>query len=188
MRMNNCLIIATCRIERFHCRGLKEYGQYGKIDNLNITLNGNRVECVVDDAVPLLYKGALDFTDNTGGGTGYTYDGDGRLTGDKNRGIAKIDYDASGNPRRVQFTDGSVTEYVYTAAGEKLRAIHRTAAPNISVAFWQIKELTASETLNVDSTDYFGNLTAENGEAEIYNFVGGYSMFLHTVILLFVNK
>ena len=93
VRMNNCLIIATCRIERFHCRGLKEYGQYGKIDNLNITLNGNRVERVADDAAPLLYKGALDFTDNTGGGTGYTYDGDGRLTGDKNRGIAKIDYE-----------------------------------------------------------------------------------------------
>ena len=175
-------------IERFQRRGLKQDGQYGKIDNLNITLSGNRVAHVADDAAPLLYKDALDFKDNPEGGTEYTYDGDGRLTGDKNRGIAKIDYDAVGYPRRVQFTDGSVTEYVYTAAGEKLRAIHRTAAPNISVAFWQIKELTASETLNVDSTDYFGNLTAENGEAEIYNFVGGYSMFLHTVILLFVNK
>ena len=188
VRMNNCLIIATCRIERFHCRGLKEYGQYGKIDNLNITLNGNRVERVADDAAPLLYKGALDFTDNIGGGTEYTYDGDGRLTGDKNRGIAKINYDAAGYPQRVQFMDGSVTEYVYTAAGEKLRAVHRTAAPNVSVAFGQAKELTASETLNVDSTDYYGNLTAENGEAKIYNFGGGYSIFLYTVILLFVNK
>ena len=168
---------ANGAIERFQRRGLKQDGQYGKIDNLNITLNGNRVERVADDAAPLLYKGALDFTDNTGGGTEYTYDGDGRLTGDKNRGIAKIDYDATGYPRRVQFMDGSVTEYVYTAAGEKLRAIHRTAAPNVSVAFGQTKELTASETLNVDSTDYFGSLTAENGEAKIYNFGGGYCTF-----------
>ena len=168
---------ANGAIERFQRRGLKQDGQYGKIDNLNIVLNGNRVERVADDAAPLLYKGALDFTDNTGGGTEYTYDGDGRLTGDKNRGIAKIDYDASGNPRRVQFMDGSVTEYVYTAAGEKLRAVHRTAAPNVSVAFGQTKELTASETLSVDSIDYFGNLTAENGEAKIYNFGGGYCTF-----------
>ena len=164
-------------IERFQRRGLKQDGQYGKIDNLDITLNGNRVTHVVDDAAPLLYKGALDFTDNTDGGTEYTYDGDGCLTGDKNRGIAKIDYDATGYPRRVQFMDGNVTEYVYTAAGEKLRTIHRTAAPNISVGFGQTKELTASETLNVDSTDYYGSLTAENGEAKIYNFGSGYCTF-----------
>ena len=37
--------------------------------------------------------------------------------------------------------------------------------------------MTASETLNVDSTDYYGNLTAENGEATIYNFGGGYCTF-----------
>ena len=43
--------------------------------------------------------------------------------------------------------------------------------------FGQTKELTASETLNVDSTDYYGSLTAENGEAKIYNFGGGYCTF-----------
>ena len=99
------------------------------------------------------------------------------MTGDRNRGIAKIGYDAAGNPRRVQYMDGSVTEYVYTAAGEKLRTIHHTAAPNVSVAFGQTKELTASETLSVDSTDYLGSLIAENGEAKIYNFGGGYCTF-----------
>ena len=164
-------------IERFQRRGLKQDGQYGKIDNLNITLDGNRVVGVEDDAAPLLYKGALDFTVSTESGTEYTYDGDGRLTGDRNRGITKIGYDAAGNPRRVQYMDGSVTEYVYTAAGEKLRAVHRTAAPNVSVAFGQTKELTASETLSVDSTDYFGALIAKNSEAEMYNFGSGYCTF-----------
>ena len=168
---------ANGAIERFQRRGLKQDGQYGKIDNLNITLDGNRVVGVEDDAAPLLYKGALDFTVSTESGTEYTYDGDGRLTGDRNRGIAKIGYDAAGNPRRVQYMDGSVTEYVYTAAGEKLRTIHHTAAPNVSVAFGQTKELTASETLSVDSTDYLGSLIAENGEAKIYNFGGGYCTF-----------
>ena len=98
---------------------------YGKIDNLNIELDGNRVVRVEDDALPIVYKGALDFTDDPGNGVEYTYDGEGSLTGDKNRGIAKIDYDAGGCPRRVQYMDGGVTEYVYSAAGVKLRAVHR---------------------------------------------------------------
>ena len=151
--------------------------RFQRIDNLNITLDGNRVVGVEDDAEPLLYKGALDFTDRDDYIPEYAYNGDGALTGDKNRGMTKIEYDAAGYPHRVQFMDGSVTEYVYTATGEKLRTIHRTAAPNVSVAFGQTKELTTGETLSVDSTDYFGNLTAENGEATIYDFGGGYCTF-----------
>ena len=102
---------------------------YGKIDNLNIELDGNRVIRVEDDALPIVYKGALDFTDDPGDGVEYTYDGEGALTGDKNRGIAKIGYDACGYLRRIQYMDGSVTEYIYSATGTKLRAVHRTAVP-----------------------------------------------------------
>ena len=62
------------------------------------------------------------------------YNGNGALTSDRNRGIANIDYDNLNNPTRIQFTDGSVTEYLYTAEGEKLMVTHTTAAPGISVA------------------------------------------------------
>ncbi len=31
------------------------------------------------------------------------------------------------NPKRIQFTNGNVTEYIYSVSGEKLRTIHRTA-------------------------------------------------------------
>lgn len=150
---------------------------YGKIDNLNIELDGNRVVRVEDDALPIVYKGALDFTDDPGNGVEYTYDGEGSLTGDKNRGIAKIDYDAGGYPRRVQYMDGGVTEYVYSAAGAKLRAVHRTAVPAMSVAFGQTHTLTAAETLSADSTDYLGNLVMTGGKPEMYLFDGGYCSF-----------
>ena len=40
------------------------------------------------------------------------YNGNGALTSDRNRGIANIDYDNLNNPTRIQFTDGSVTEYL----------------------------------------------------------------------------
>ena len=33
--------------------------------------------------------------------------------------IAKIDYDLFGMPVRIQFTNGNVTKYVYSATGEK---------------------------------------------------------------------
>lgn len=65
------------------------------------------------------------------------------------RCIANIDYDNMNNPIRIQFANGrsasrrvtlwyrkrkkNVTRYVYSAAGEKLRAVHETAVPNINV-------------------------------------------------------
>lgn len=164
-------------IERLQRRGRKQNQIYGKIDNLNIELDGNRVIRVEDDALPVSYAGALDFTDDPGTGVEYTYNGDGALTGDKNRGISLIEYDLCGYPRRIQYADGSVTEYVYTVTGRKLRAIHRTAVPNISVPFGQAKVLTPSETLSADSADYLGNLVVRNKRPEMYLFDGGYCTF-----------
>ena len=164
-------------IKRFQRRGLKQNNVYGKIDNLNISLDGNRVVHVDDDALPVARKGLVDFTDSGERQTEYTYNADGALTGDANRGMAKIDYDACGYPRRVQFMDGSVTEYVYTVTGVKLRTVHRTAVPGISVAFGQTRELTEGETLSADSTDYLGNLILEDGEPSKYLFEGGYCSF-----------
>ena len=125
----------------------------------------------------LVRKGSVDFTDSGERQTEYTYNADGALSGDANRGIAKIDYDACGYPRRVQFMDGSVTEYVYTVTGVKLRTVHRTAVPGISVAFGQTRELTEGETLSADSTDYLGNLILEDGVPSEYLFDGGYCSF-----------
>ena len=164
-------------IKRFQRRGLKQDNVYGKIDNLHISLDGNRVVHVDDDALPVARKGAVDFTDSGERQTEYTYNADGALTGDANRGIAKIDYDACGYPRRVQFMDGSVTEYVYTVTGVKLRTVHRTAVPGISVAFGQTRELTEGETLSADSTDYLGNLILEDGGPSKFLFEGGYCSF-----------
>ena len=81
------------------------------------------------------------------------------------------------NPSRIQFTNGNVTKYVYSATGEKLRTIHQTAAPNITVAMGTTHELTASELLYTDSTDYYhgGKLTVKNGRLDKYYFDGGYA-------------
>ena len=81
------------------------------------------------------------------------------------------------NPKRIQFTNGNVTKYVYSATGEKLRTIYQTAVPNITVAVGTAHELTASELLYADSTDYYhgGKLTVKNGRIDKYFFDGGYA-------------
>ena len=108
---------------------------------------------------------------------GYTYDGCGSLTSDANKGIAWIDYDLTGMPLRIQFTNGNVTEYVYSVSGEKLRTIHRTAMPDITVPIGSTLELTAAATLSVDSTDYIGSMLLKNGQPDRYLFPGGYCTY-----------
>ena len=88
----------------------------------------------------------------------------------------KIHRIANNNPRRIQFTDGNVTRYVYSAAGEKLRVVYQTAVPNITVAIGSARELMPSEILYTDSTDYLlgVSLTLKNGRIDMYQFDEGY--------------
>jgi len=46
-----------------------------------------------------------------------------------NKGIGLINYDLAGNPRRVQFENGHVIEYVYGADGRRLRTFRRICNP-----------------------------------------------------------
>ena len=58
------------------------------------------------------------------------------------------------HPVRVQFSDGSCTEYVYAADGRKLREKHTTAVEGLSVAMGSVLQLTPAQTMAVDSMDY----------------------------------
>ena len=160
---------------------LKRYGKmqnnnFGLIDDLTMTFNGNQITQIADAATPVLYSGSFEFRDNTvvTNGTEYGYDGCGAMTWDANKGIAKIDYDLFGMPVRIQFTNGHVTEHVYTSEGEKLKTIHRTAVPNISISVNSTLTLNGSNTLSVDSTDYIGSFVFEQGTLNKYLFAGGY--------------
>ena len=164
--------------------GLQRNGQlnnrtYGLVDDLDITLNGNQLSRITDKIIPMLYAGASDFKDNTLSVTGaeYQYNGNGALVSDANKGITKIEYDNMNNPRRIQFTNGNVAEYIYSASGEKLRTIHRTAVPNISLPIGAAIQLIPALTLSVDSTDYIGNFIFHNGKADKFLFDGGYCSF-----------
>ena len=155
--------------------GRRQDGSYGSIDDLTITRNGNRLLKVTDHAPRLVSKGSFDFNDDDNStDEEYTFDANGAMTADRNKGIALIEYDDNNWPRRILFTNGSVTEYVYTASGTKLRTVHYKAMPNISVPMGERHELTRKETVSKDSTDYLGSLILINGRAKRYLYSGGY--------------
>ena len=129
---------------------------------------------VLDDAENLMYEGAVEFQGDESNGSAFGYNANGGLITDTGKGIMHIDYDDNNYPRRIQFANGNVTEYVYTATGEKLRTVHYTAVPNIEVGSGETHTLTDAEILFKDSTDYHGSLIMENGMPSQYLFDGGY--------------
>lgn len=149
---------------------------YGKMDSLTISYNGNQPKSVTETVADYNYTGSFEY--KKAKGTGYKFNTSGSLIADKSRGIAYITYDLNNNPEKIYFTNGSMTKYVYNASGMKLRAIHYTAKPNITRS-WGTKpaDLTAAQTLSVDSTDYVlgGNLVIKNTRIDKYLFEGGYA-------------
>ena len=71
-----------------------------------------------------------------------------------------------------------MTNYIYSATGEKLRVIYQTAVPNIEVAIGETRELTINELVNKkeETVDYLlgGALTLKNGRIDKYQFEEGY--------------
>lgn len=86
--------------------------------------NSNQLQWVAEDAGATDYK-LSDFTDRNAGqnNTDYSYDNNGNVSQDKNKGIASIKYNYLNLPELVVFTGKGTIEYVYDAAGNKLKKI-----------------------------------------------------------------
>ena len=128
---------------------LQRYGQtaassYGLIDNLTFTLAGNQLSRVDDAAAASAYNGGFEFKDGVKQANEYTYDSNGNLTKDLNKGISTITYNVLNLPNMVTFSDGSTIAYTYGAAGTKLKTVHKTGS-------------------TTTTTDYCGNVVYENG-------------------------
>lgn len=95
-------------------------GVRDEIDNLTIELDGNRLRKVTDSADEVLVAGSADFHDGADEDIEYTYDANGNLTGDLNKGISTIGYDISGQTSHVVFDNGDRLVYTHDASGRKL--------------------------------------------------------------------
>ncbi len=163
---------ANGAMKRFQRHGLKDDGIYGKIDNLHISLDGNRISSVTDDAAPVTRYANADFNETDLPGKQFTYDSEGALTSDLNRGVTSISYDDLGNPVAIDFVDGAKTRYVYTPDGEKVRTVHQT--PVRASSSEKLSAITAS-IFDSDTTDYIGSVIYRNGVASSVRYDGGYA-------------
>lgn len=91
-----------------------------------------------------LSSGSCGKIDDLTYGAEYTYDANGNLTKDSNKKISVIEYNFLNLPCKVTFADGSSVVYTYTAAGTKLKAVHKIGG-------------------TTTTTDYCGNVIYENG-------------------------
>ena len=99
-------------------KALQRYGN-GLIDNLTYTYSGNQLT-KVEDAT----GNAAGFSNGASAANEYTYDNNGNLTKDSNKGITNIAYNCLNLPSKVTFGDGSTITYSYAADGTKLRTVH----------------------------------------------------------------
>ena len=139
---------------------LQRYGQtaassYGLIDNLTFTLAGNQLSRVDDAAAASAYNGGFEFKDGVKQANEYTYDSNGNLTKDLNKGISTITYNVLNLPNMVTFSDGSTIAYTYGADGTKLKTVHKTGS-------------------TTTTTDYCGNVVYENGVQKLLLTEEGY--------------
>ena len=163
---------------------------YGNMDFLSYSFTGNRLKSITDLGSSNVHDGAFEFVNGANSALEYYYNNAGDLTRDKNKGIALIQYDLLGHPTRVQFTNGNVTEYIYTADGRKLRTKRTTAVEGLTVPMGQTMDLTAAQTLAVDTTDCSGPwMFRRRGETNVtytdavsYHFDGGYITFLPELV------
>ncbi|RZS93147.1 DUF6443 domain-containing protein [Aquimarina brevivitae] len=128
---------------------------FGVMDDLTYSYydGGNKLKAVAEASPE-----PFGFTKNATTGTDYTYDANGNMVTDNNKGITGISYNHLNLPTTVNVNtnahNGNIT-YIYDATGAKLRKI-------------------ATEGSAVTTTDYAGNYIYKNGNLEFFNTPEGY--------------
>jgi len=118
-------------------RGLDVQGSTVTVTNSAATMdslsysyssNTNRIDKVEDSGT------TEGFANGSVGGTNeYTYTDDGSANKDDNKGISSITYNMLGKAQVITFSNGSKVEYVYDAAGTKLKVTHYDTASQRTV-------------------------------------------------------
>ncbi|SEE06865.1 RHS repeat-associated core domain-containing protein [Tenacibaculum sp. MAR_2010_89] len=138
-------------IETLNRNGYQGTANFTNMDKLKYTYSDNNTGNKLIKVEELLGGNKnIGFKDGTNTGNDYTYDVNGNMITDANKGITNITYNHLNLPTRVTIA-GQHIEYVYDASGVKLRK-------------------TAENT----TTDYAGNHIYKNGALEFFNHPEGY--------------
>jgi RHS repeat-associated protein len=126
---------------------------YNKIDALTYRYDGNRLLAVTDSEPLASARG--DFEDHNKNTDDYSYDANGNLIEDKNKGI-NITYNYLNMPSKIVFANGNSIYYIYNTNGTKMRMLHTT----------QIASPTAPVTQT--RTDYVNGFVYVNNELDFF--------------------
>jgi RHS repeat-associated protein len=125
---------------------------FGEMDNMYYFYDaGNKLQRVNDVA-----NKSYGFKDSSTNGTDYSYDQNGNMTSDANKGISNITYNHLNLPIQVTMVDGNI-QYIYDAVGLKLKKI-----------------VTNTAESSLTNTEYAGNYIYENGSLQFFNTAEGY--------------
>jgi hypothetical protein len=121
---------------------------------------------------------SLDFKEYTEGTTvEYTYNANGAMVKDLNKGISTIAYNSLNLPRMVDIKNKNAegrNEYTYSASGQKLKAVQKWN-PNYSTAPVVGSAINAAALTMSSTTDYAGNIIYENNSLKRILVDGGYN-------------
>ena len=160
---------------------LQRYGKttaaaYGLIDNLTINYTGNRLLKVEDAVATISLAESTDLKNYSNTATEYTYNANGAMTKDLNKGISDIQYNLLNLPRLTDIKSPVAearNEYTYSASGQKLKLVQKWN-PNYSTAPVIGSAITVSALTMNKTTDYIGGMIYENGTLKRILIDGGY--------------
>jgi RHS repeat-associated protein len=146
---------------------LTSSGNYGPIDILRFTYNGNQKVKITDAITNVygLFYGDEEFVQNTSNsGNSCAYDANGNRLYDSNSNIWGIRYNVLNLPEAMQFYQGHQTNYTYSASGEKLKVIDKTAPDGVALPVTSLNTILTNPSVSTTTTtDYVGNIIYENG-------------------------
>ena len=102
-------------------------------EQLDMVYKGNRLTKVSKNGDPNLEYDFQGYPDKANASTEMTYDPNGNMTADLDRGIVAIRYNLLNLPDTVQFENGNRIVYFYYAGGERAGAVTTTYSTPISV-------------------------------------------------------
>ncbi|SMD32304.1 RHS repeat-associated core domain-containing protein [Reichenbachiella faecimaris] len=119
-------------------------GTMTSIDQLSYTYQGNQMQAVTDAA-----GHEAGFNDLANETDEYTYDANGNMASDLNKGIDSIAYNYQNKPVFIQFADGRTVTNTYTASGAKIR-----------------QQATDTEGVVQKVNDYLGNFLYQDNQLQ----------------------
>lgn len=137
--------------------GLKRTGVGGAlIDDLQYNYHGmfksNRLQSVSDAT-----SNVLGFKDGGNTPVEYTYDLNGNMETDANKGITDVNYNFLNLPTRVEFNSDDIS-YIYDATGAKLKKVANDVGEG-----------------SLTTTEYAGNYVYEDGSLQFFGNAEGYT-------------